>query len=72
MGHHYDIGTCDDCGTRRKVLHREWIRAARPRCPACGGYLDVSAMASDEHVTHEDAARAFPKYRRRFRNGKDI
>jgi hypothetical protein len=53
MGQKYDMGTCLSCGTTRKVLHREWIRAARPRCLACGGALEASHRASGEHAKHE-------------------
>ena len=53
MGQKYDMGRCLSCGTIRKVLHREWIRAARPRCLACGGPLEASHKASGEHAKHE-------------------
>ena len=57
MGILHDIGTCADCGVRRIVKHREWIRAASPRCYACGGRLLESMASHDEHVAGQDAKR---------------
>lgn len=54
MGYHYDYGVCRDCGKKRRVRHVEWIRASRPKCRACGGGLDPSMTASDEHAAHRD------------------
>jgi uncharacterized protein with PIN domain len=55
MGVKYDIGECCRCSKRRRVAHKEWIRASRPRCLECGGPLEPSAMATEEHVSHQDA-----------------
>ena len=55
MGHRRDWATCLDCGERRMVPHREWIRASRPRCLGCGGPLEVSTTAADEQARHLDA-----------------
>jgi len=57
MGYRYDYGECLDCGERRRVYHREWIRAASPRCRGCGGRLEPSKQASKEHVKHNDEAK---------------
>ena len=54
MGIKYDIGICQDCGKRRKVKHREWIRKNRPRCLDCGGYLVHSRSANSDHIDHND------------------
>jgi hypothetical protein len=55
MGRFSDFATCLDCGTKRKVSHKEWIRAARPRCRACGGPIEISQAASDQHAEHDAA-----------------
>ena len=52
MGQYSDFANCLDCGAKRKVTHKEWIRAARPRCRACGGPLEASQAASKEHAKH--------------------
>lgn len=31
---------CRDCGHKQEVARKEWDRAARPRCLACGGLVD--------------------------------
>ncbi len=31
---------CRDCGENVKVARFEFFKAARPRCPKCGGSLD--------------------------------
>lgn len=54
MGQYWDIGKCRDCGKQRKVKHKEWIRAAAPRCYDCGGGLDPSEPAQEEHAGHHD------------------
>lgn len=53
MGRFRDWATCLRCGKRRLVNHREWIKAAGARCLDCGGPLEPSSVASEEHVTHE-------------------
>lgn len=55
MGATKDLAMCVDCGVRRIVRHKEWIRASQPRCRACGGRLEMSATAYDDHVAHNDA-----------------
>lgn len=55
MGVHWDWATCLDCGKRRTVKHREWIRASRPRCLACGGPVEPSEAAKDDHRESLDA-----------------
>jgi len=57
MGAQYDFATCVDCGARRKVRKKEWIRSAQPRCYACGGRVEPSAQAAVEHIYHEDKVR---------------
>ena len=57
MGISYDIGTCVDCHTRRVVRHLEWLRAAVPRCHACGGRLEPAAAAYAEHIQQGDIAK---------------
>ena len=57
MGALWDIGRCRDCGLGRRVRKREWIRAAQPRCYACGGALEQSQASHDEHTEHGDAKR---------------
>lgn len=61
MGRKYDIATCRDCGAHRRVDHREWIRASRPRCLACGGPVEASNQAANEHVDREDVGRRLSK-----------
>jgi uncharacterized protein with PIN domain len=55
MGRYRDLGRCVDCGEARMVKHNEWIRASRPRCYGCGGSLEPSDTAADEHVDHNAA-----------------
>jgi hypothetical protein len=55
MGRIKDWAKCLDCGARRLVRHKEWIRASRPRCLACGGPIEPSGKAADEHASHYDA-----------------
>lgn len=57
MGANYDNATCVDCKTIRRVYHREWIRAAAPRCRACGGRVEKSEASAKEHLVHSDAKR---------------
>ena len=54
MGFKWDIGKCCDCGKFEKVYHREWTRASRPKCIACGGRLDPSEQATKEHAKFAD------------------
>ena len=63
MGRMWDIAVClnSRCGERRRVYHREWIRASRPRCLGCGGPIEPSSSASEEHVEHEDIGRTLGK-----------
>jgi len=61
MGKCWDIAKCLNCGETRKVSHREWIRAARPRCLACGGPVEPSTAAHEEHIDHEDVGRMLGK-----------
>lgn len=58
MGRMKDLAKCRDCGTRRQVWHIEWIRAARPRCRACGGPLQQSEASAKEHAAHRDAKKS--------------
>ena len=55
MGRYKDWAKCLDCGERRMVSRKEWIRAARPRCRACGGPVEPSDTAANEHVAHYEA-----------------
>ena len=57
MGRRYDIGECVDCGNKNRVLHKEWGRASPPRCSACGGRLEPSETAKEEHVHKGTAAK---------------
>lgn len=57
MGRMRDWAKCVDCGSRRQVKHKEWIRASQPRCYACGGRVEPSDDAKDEHAEHHDASR---------------
>ena len=57
MGSRYDMAGCVECGSRRRVYHREWLRASAPRCRACGGRVEESSAARKEHTTHDDEAR---------------
>jgi NAD-dependent SIR2 family protein deacetylase len=50
MGTKYDLGECVDCHQRQRVRHLEWVRAAAPRCRNCGGRLEPSAVAYEEHL----------------------
>jgi thioredoxin reductase len=59
MGRMRDLATCLDCGERRLVSHKEWIRASRPRCFACGGTVEPSSQAAiSEHASHVAAQKA--------------
>jgi len=58
MGRMRDWAKCVDCGSRRQVVHKEWIRAARPRCFACGGLVEPSDQAKDEHAEHHDGMKS--------------
>lgn len=49
---------CCDCQTVRYVLPRELIRAARPRCLACGGPLEETAASHERHLEKMEAVRA--------------
>lgn len=65
MGRQFDVAVCLDCKTHRRVYHREWIRASRPRCLKCGGPVEISNMAREEHLAHQEAkAYANAKVRR--------
>jgi len=55
MGRRKDWAKCLSCGSRRLVEHKEWIRASRPRCRACGGAIELSTTAADEQAAHTDA-----------------
>lgn len=55
MGVIRDLATCLDCGNRQTVRKREWIRASRPRCVACGGPVEPSVPARDDMARHNDA-----------------
>lgn len=58
MGRMKDWAKCLDCGERRIVRHKEWIRAARPRCLRCGGPVEPSETAASEHAAHHDGRKA--------------
>jgi hypothetical protein len=55
MGRIRDWAKCLECGERRMVSHKEWIRASRPRCLRCGGTIEPSDTAADEHAAHSNA-----------------
>ena len=57
MGIRFDLATCVDCGTRRQVRHREWIHATQPRCFNCGGRIEPSGPAYEQHLVHNEAIR---------------
>lgn len=61
MGQRWDWAQCVDCGSRRHVRHKEWIKATPPRCTKCGGRIEPSDAAHDEHVGQHDAKRAARK-----------
>jgi hypothetical protein len=58
MGQYKDWAKCLDCNERRMVTKKEWLRASRPRCYRCGGPVEPSAKAADEHATGHDAHEA--------------
>lgn len=58
MGIRKDWARCLNCGARRLVEHKEWIRRSRPRCLACGGAIEISSTAAKEHAEHTDAKKA--------------
>ena len=70
MGTHYDLGVCLDCGARRRVRHREWGHASKPRCRKCGGTLVPSATAVAEHIERDQLGRE--RMRVRVRGGRVI
>ena len=70
MGQFKDKAHCVDCGAERVVKHREWIRASQPRCYSCGGRVERSAAAAEEHVAHADAKRASDAKADKDRRGK--
>lgn len=53
MGLKRDLATCLSCNHKQMVNHREWIRASRPRCVACGGAMEKSAAAHDDEKRHQ-------------------
>lgn len=55
MGQFKDWAVCLDCGERRIVKHREWIRASRPRCLRCGGPIEPSSDAQNDMARHAEA-----------------
>jgi ribosomal protein L44E len=36
---------CSDCGQQTTITIADYWRAARPRCPACGGPLNLPRLA---------------------------
>lgn len=56
---------CRDCQTLRYVLPHELIRAARPRCLACGGPLEETAVSHERHIENMEAVRAIRTGERR-------
>src|SRR5687767_10679686 len=49
---------CRDCKKMRYVLPRELIRAARPRCLACGGPLEETEANHERHLEKMETVRA--------------
>jgi len=37
---------CRDCGKKSRIPRADFYRAAAPRCPACGGGLDLVNQAT--------------------------
>lgn len=46
MGAYSDWSRCCSCGQRARIRKKLWLRAARPRCGACGGPLEQSETDS--------------------------
>lgn len=61
---------CMDCGTRRMVQTREWDRAARPRCYACGGVLVQLESAQTKSRQVSDTMRDAARYRKELTKEK--
>lgn len=70
MGRIKDWAKCVDCGARRQVRHKEWIRASRPRCLSCGGIIEPSETAAEEHAAHR-AAEKDDQVKRDMKTGRD-
>lgn len=49
------VAECLDCGAKRQVSSKEWIRAARPRCYDCGGPVEPSESARERYLLHTTA-----------------
>jgi hypothetical protein len=58
---------CRDCGHFRYVKPQELYHAARPRCLACGGPLEISAQGGEKTAVLRDVA----AYRRDVHKDKD-
>ncbi len=48
---------CRDCGTSARIPRHEFYKAARPRCPACGGMMEYQGGPLPDGVKHVRAAR---------------
>jgi hypothetical protein len=68
MGDYFDMVTCIDCGSRRQVSRNEWNRAARPRCLACGGPVEISVAANEQRLNRQNLAKDLSK--KRSKNGQ--
>lgn len=68
MGNYFDMVACIDCGTRRRVSRNEWNRAARPRCLACGGPVEISGVANEQRLNRQNLAKDLSK--KRSKNGQ--
>jgi hypothetical protein len=42
MASKYGVGMCIDCHHEQRVVAKEWLKAAQPRCRNCGGRLEES------------------------------
>lgn len=51
---------CRDCVALQKVIGYEWIRAAAPRCSACGGMLDRLKFRRSKRKPKVDRSKCGP------------
>lgn len=54
MGAYSDWSRCCSCGQRALIRKKLWLRAARPRCGACGGPLEQSEAAAAGDAAHNN------------------
>jgi|JI10StandDraft_1071094.scaffolds.fasta_scaffold05333_45 hydrogenase maturation factor HypF (carbamoyltransferase family) len=49
------MSMCRDCGRQTSMPRAAYFRASAPRCPDCGGWLDLSESARKDLAKARDA-----------------